>query len=67
MKETEEKEKINYTTVLNCVHLVLDNEFTLWGIRAQEYRLYLTTINIYVVSARKQIRANFRLQESECS
>ena len=29
MKETEEKEKINYTTVLNCVHLVLDNKLTL--------------------------------------
>ena len=25
MKETEEKKKINYTTVCNCVHLVLDN------------------------------------------
>ena len=66
MKETEEKKKINYTTVRNCVHLVLDNELTLWGLSAHEYRLYSTTIIIYVVAARKQIRANFRLQESEC-
>ena len=36
MNEERKKEKVNYTIVLNCVHLVLDNEFTLWGLRAQE-------------------------------
>ena len=45
----EEERENNCTTVHNCVHLVLDNEFTLWGLRAQEYRLYLTTIIIYAL------------------